>query len=256
MRETPSKKRVLGGDHVEGRQAVRELLLAGRRKIREVVLSAELEPAPILDDIIDLADEQKIPIRELARGKFDSETHTQSSQGVMAKAAPLPDYTVEELLEDSRTPFLLLLDGVTDPGNVGALLRTAECAGITGVILPKHRAAHITPTVTKTAAGAIEHLDMAVVPGLPATITSLSERGVWTVGLDGAADDSLFDLAVADQPIALVLGAEGSGLSRLVAKRCDARVNIPMQGVLGSLNVASAGAIACFEIARRRGIAR
>jgi 23S rRNA (guanosine2251-2'-O)-methyltransferase len=168
--------------------------------------------------------------------------------------------TLEELVAPSKvrsetTPFLLLLDGVTDPGNLGAVLRTAEGAGVTGVVLPRHRAAHITPTVTKAAAGAIEHLSMAVVPGLPTAMRALSDRGVWTVGLDAGGSTSLFDIAVADEPLALVLGAEGPGLSRLVRERCDAVVSIPLDGVLGSLNVSAAAAVACFEIARRRSMA-
>jgi 23S rRNA (guanosine2251-2'-O)-methyltransferase len=120
------------------------------------------------------------------------------------------------------------------------------------VVVPRHRAAHVTPTVSKTAAGAIEHLPIAVVPGLPAAMRTLSSEGVWLVGLDAGSASSLHDLAVADQPLALVLGAEGAGLSRLVRERCDTVVSIPLQGVLGSLNVSAAAAVACFEIARRR----
>ena len=120
------------------------------------------------------------------------------------------------------------------------------------MVMPRHRAAHITPTVSKTAAGAIEHLPMAVVPGLPAAIRTLTDAGVWVVGLDAGGTTSLHDLAVANQPLALVLGAEGPGLSRLARERCDAIVSIPLRGVLSSLNVSSAAAIACFEVARRR----
>jgi 23S rRNA (guanosine2251-2'-O)-methyltransferase len=149
-------------------------------------------------------------------------------------------------------PFLLAVDGVTDPGNLGALLRSAECAGVTGIVLPRHRAVHVTPTVAKTAAGAVEHLRFAIVGGLPASLRQLSRHGVWVVGLDGSGLVSLWDLPAADGPIALVLGAEGRGLSRLARQRCDEVVSIPMGGSLGSLNVAAAGALACFEVARRR----
>jgi 23S rRNA (guanosine2251-2'-O)-methyltransferase len=238
---------------VEGRQAVRELLLAGTRPTREVVLSGDLDPAPILDDIIDLADEAKVTIRQLSRGRFDAMTRTDGAQGVLATAAPLRPVAVEDLLDGTTTkPFLLLLDGITDPGNLGAVLRTADCAGVTGVVLPRHRAAHVTPTVAKAAAGAVEHLRMALVPGLPATMTMLREAGVWTVGLDAGGEQSIHDLTVADEPVALVLGAEGPGLSRLVRQRCDTVVSIPIQGVLESLNVSAAAAVACFEIVRRR----
>jgi len=230
--------------------------MAGTRRTREVILAGDLDHAPILDDIIDLADEQKVTLRELSRSKFESMTRTDGAQGVVAMAQPLRPTPLEDLLEpdrDGTLPFLLLLDGITDPGNLGAILRTAECAGVTGVVLPRHRAAHITPTVTKTAAGAIEHLRIAVVGGLPAAMKTLSQNGIWTVGLDAGGDRSLFDLPVADEPVALALGAEGPGLSRLVRERCDTVASIPMTGVLDSLNVSNAAAVAVYEITRRRG---
>jgi 23S rRNA (guanosine2251-2'-O)-methyltransferase len=125
-------------------------------------------------------------------------------------------------------------------------------AGATGAVLPRHRAAHVTPAVTKAAAGAVEHLPLAVVPGIPNALNVLRRHGVWSVGLAADADTSLFDLDLADQPLALVLGAEGRGLSRLVGARCDVLAAIPLAGPLDSLNVAAAGAIACFEFGRRR----
>jgi 23S rRNA (guanosine2251-2'-O)-methyltransferase len=146
-----------------------------------------------------------------------------------------------------------VLDGITDPGNLGAILRTAECAGVTGVILPRHRSVHISPTVTKTAAGAIEHLPMAVVGGIPTALTRLKELGVFTVGLEAGAETQIFGLPIqADAPVALVLGAEGQGLGRLARERVDTLAAIPLRGNLNSLNVAMAGAVACFEIVRRR----
>ncbi|QGG96473.1 23S rRNA (guanosine(2251)-2'-O)-methyltransferase RlmB [Actinomarinicola tropica] len=243
----------LGGDRVEGRQAVRELLLAGRRRVKEVVLSAGMEPADILDDIIDLADELKVPLREVSRTKFDASARTEAPQGVYAEAAPLPEHDLEDLLRprDGGQPFLIALDGVTDPGNLGALLRTAECAGVSGVVLPRHRAVHVTPTVTKSAAGAVEFLPMTLVGGLPTAITRMQDAGVWVVGLDETGDDRLDGLDLS-QPVCLVLGAEGRGLSRLVRQRCDAVAGIPLRGRLNSLNVAAAGAVACFEVARQR----
>ena len=144
------------------------------------------------------------------------------------------------------------MDGVTDPGNLGALLRTAECSGVTGIVLPKHRAVHITPTVTKSAAGAVEYLPMALVGGLPNAINELRAAGVWVIGLDMGGDTDLFNLTVADEPVCLVMGAEGKGLSRLVRERCDAVVSIPLLGELASLNVSAAGALACYEVTRRR----
>ncbi|MBT5138629.1 MAG: 23S rRNA (guanosine(2251)-2'-O)-methyltransferase RlmB [Acidimicrobiaceae bacterium] len=257
LRQTDEDRRSsLGGDQVEGRHAVRELLMAGTRRTREVIFASDLDSAPILDDIIDLADEQKVTLREIARSKFESMTRTDGSQGVLAMAAPLRAIELEELMEpeiDGTKPFLLMLDGITDPGNLGAILRTAECCGVTGIILPRHRAAHVTPTVAKAAAGAVEHLRMAVVGGLPSAMKTLSGRGIWTVGLDAGGDRSIFDLPMADEPVALVLGAEGPGLSRLVRERCDTVASIPMLGVLGSLNVSNAAAVGCYEVARRRG---
>jgi len=248
----------LGGDQVEGRHAVRELLVAGTRSIREVVLAGDLDPAPILDDIIDLADEARVSIRELTRSRFESMAHTESPQGVLALAAPLIDRDLDDLLvtdASGRRPFLLVLDGVTDPGNLGAMFRSAECAGVTGVVLPRHRSARVTATVTKAAAGAIEHLRLASVTGVPSALGRLSSAGVWSVGLDTGGSSPIYDLAVADQPLALVLGSEGRGLSRLVRERCDALAHIPLFGILGSLNVGAAAAIALFEVARRRGLA-
>ncbi|MFZ1441457.1 MAG: 23S rRNA (guanosine(2251)-2'-O)-methyltransferase RlmB, partial [Candidatus Microthrix subdominans] len=247
----------LGGDQVEGRQAVRELLLAGTRKVREIFLAEDLDPAPVLDDIRQLAREQRVMVTELGRKALDRRSYTESSQGVVAEAAELKPVELEDLVADGGrggSPFLLALDGVTDPRNLGALLRTAECAGVDGVILPRHRAAHVTPTVTKTAAGAVEHLPMALVGGLPAAIESLRSAGVWVVGLDSAGPTSLYDLTVATQPICLVAGAEGKGLSRLVARRCDEVVSLPLRGSLDSLNVAAAVAIATYEITRRRSL--
>jgi 23S rRNA (guanosine2251-2'-O)-methyltransferase len=144
------------------------------------------------------------------------------------------------------------LDGITDPHNVGALLRSAECAGVTGVVLPRHRSVHLSPTVTKAAAGAIEYLPMALVAGIPAALQRLSARGVWTVGLVGGAPQSLYGLSLGDQPVALVLGSEGTGLAALTKRRCDVLASIPQHGSLSSLNVSTAGAIACFDVARQR----
>ncbi len=245
----------LGGDRIEGRQAVRELLLAGHRRVREVVLASDLDPSPILDDIIDLADEAKVSIRETPRSKFESMAKTESPQGVLASAAPLHDYDLEDLLAlgpEGQLPFLLVLDGITDPGNLGAILRSAECAGVTGIIMPQHRAARITPTAAKSAAGAIEHLRLCSVSGLPKTLTRLTKAGIWSIGFDASGDSPIDEIRVDGSGVALVLGAEGSGLSRLVSERCDSLAFIPMQGVLSSMNVSAAAAVALFNVAGRR----
>ena len=245
----------IGGEQVEGRHAVRELLLAGTRKTRELVISSGMDDAPILEDIVGLAQEQKVSIRELGKSKFDALARTDGAQGVIGFAKPLHRYELDDLVEPSSAgdlPFLLFLDGVTDPGNLGAILRTAECAGVTGVVLPKHRAARITAAVTKTAAGAVEHLRIANVPGLPAALTRLADHDIWSYGLDAGGSQSLFEADFSDRGVALVMGAEGTGLSRLVEQRCDTVVSIPMRGVLGSLNVANASTLAMFEVVRSR----
>ena len=249
--------RGLGGDQVEGRQAVRELLAAGRRRVREVWFASDVEPAPILGEIEDLCQRRRVTLQRVARGRLESAARSEAPQGVLARAEPLREADLDELCrtrdgDRGGPPFLVGLDGVTDPQNLGAVLRTAASAGATGVVLPRHRAVHVTPTVAKAAAGAIEHLPMAVVPGLPGALARARELGVWTVGLDAAGDRSIFDLDVATEPVLVVLGAEGAGLGRLTRERCDVVAAIPLRGPLASLNVAAAAAVACFEVARRR----
>jgi 23S rRNA (guanosine2251-2'-O)-methyltransferase len=237
---------------------VRELLIAGRRRVRDVWLAEGMDESGVVAEIVELASDIRVPVRRVSRTRLDGEARTDAPQGVLAHAEPLPEHELDDLLrprQDGQKPFLLALDGITDPHNLGALLRTAESAGVTGVLLPRHRAAHVTPTVAKAAAGAIEHVPMAVVPGLPAALIALKERGVWTVGLDADADQPLFGLEVASEPVAIVLGAEGSGLSRLVRQRCDLLVAIPQRGAIESLNVSAAGALALYEVARRRSAA-
>ena len=246
----------MGGEQVEGRRAVRELLHARRRRVRDVWLSETADPAhPVVAEILDLVHEQRVPLREVSRGRLDAEATSEAPQGVLAHADPLPEADLDRLARrrpGAAPPFLLVLDGVTDPQNLGAILRTADSAGATGVVLGRHRSVHVTPTVAKAAAGAIEHVPIAVVPGIPAALQTLAAAGVWTVGLDGDADQLLFDLDLATEPVAVVLGAEGTGLSRLVRQRCDVLAAIPQLGALASLNVGAAAAVACFDVARRR----
>jgi 23S rRNA (guanosine2251-2'-O)-methyltransferase len=234
---------------------VRELLSAGIRRTFEVLFAEDLDPAPVLGEIEDLAMRRRVPVRRVGRARLERLARTDAPQGVLARAEPLPVADLDDLCArrpGSPAPFLLAVDGVTDPGNLGALLRSAEGAGVTGLVLPRHRAAHVTQAFTKAAAGAIEHVPIAVVSGLPAALRRMSELGIWSVGLDSAAEQSLFDMDLAAEPLALVLGAEDSGLSRLTRQRCDVVASIPLRGHISSLNVAAAGAVACFEIARRR----
>jgi 23S rRNA (guanosine2251-2'-O)-methyltransferase len=250
----PEPPKGVGGEQVEGRQAVRELLLAGRRRIKDIWLVEDVEPAPILDDILELAREGRVTVKRVSRSQLEHIARSDSPQGILAHAQPIQDVDLDWLCEtrDGRPPFLIAVDGITDPQNLGAVLRTAECSGATGVVLPRHRNAHVTPTVTKTAAGAVEHLPMALVGGMPSALSRMKELGVWTVGLDGAGDTAVFGLQVATEPVALVLGAEGRGLSRLVRERCDVLAAIPLKGAIDSLNVSAAAAVACYEVARQR----
>ena len=250
-----SANKGLGGEQVEGRQAVRELLIAERRKVKEIWIASDIDDSEIIQDIVQLAEAMRVPINDVSRRVLEDQARSEAPQGVLAFAASLPEADFESLLvtRGSQKPFLVAVDGVTDPGNFGALLRCCEGAGVTGVIVPRHRAVHVTPTVAKSAAGAIEYVPMSVVAGLPVAITQIRDNGVWVVGLDDSSDRPLFDIAnLADEAICLVLGAEGSGISRLVLQRCDMVVSIPMMGQLGSLNVSAAAALATYEVARVR----
>jgi 23S rRNA (guanosine2251-2'-O)-methyltransferase len=256
--EAPPRKvdKGLGGEQVEGRQAVRELLLAQRRRVHEVWISAELQGTEAVDDIEALAAANRVAVAYVARKRLETEARTEAPQGVLAKAAPIQEADITPFLRRKRTgrpPFLVAVDGVTDPGNLGAIVRSCDGAGVDMLIVPRHRAVHVTPTVAKASAGAVEHLPIAVVSGLPTTLQRLRDVGVWVVGLDDAADKTLFELGdLAAEAICVVLGAEGAGLSRLVRERCDLVVSIPMKGHLSSLNVSAAAALATYEISRHR----
>lgn len=258
-RPRDDRARGVGGEQVEGRQAVRELLLAGRRRVHEVLLAQDAD-GDAVEDIVELARERRATVRRVPRGELESQARSEAPQGVLARAAALEELGVDDVV--ARIPpagaaatraFLVALDGVTDPGNLGAVLRCCDGAGVDAVILPKHRAVHVTPTVAKAAAGAIEHVAIALAPGLPSALERLKGAGVWIVGLDDAAERSLFDVgAIATDHVCLVLGAEGAGLSRLVRERCDVVASIPMLGQLSSLNVSAAAALACYEVVRAR----
>ncbi|MBV8951169.1 MAG: 23S rRNA (guanosine(2251)-2'-O)-methyltransferase RlmB [Actinobacteria bacterium] len=240
------------GDQVEGRRAVRELLRAGHRRVRRLSLASDVEPAAVIDEIVALAREAGVPVRRVPSARIAEMARTDTPQGVIALADPLPEADFDALLHDERA-FLVALDGVTDPRNTGSVIRTAEGAGASGIVLPRHRAARIGPTVTKAAAGAVEHVPIARVSGIPSALDRARRAGVWTVGLDERGRDSLFGLDVVQRPVMLVLGAEGAGLSPLAARRCDLLARIPMHGAIESLNVSVAAALACYEVARARG---
>jgi 23S rRNA (guanosine2251-2'-O)-methyltransferase len=234
---------------------VRELLIAGRRKVQEVMIAGDLQGDDSIEGIVALAAASRVPISYVSRAKLEAIARSEAPQGVLARASALPEAELATLIRrrSGRAPFLVAVDSVTDPGNLGAIIRTCEGAGVDGVILPRHRAVHVTPTVAKAAAGAIEHLPIAVVAGLPAALSRVREAGIWVVGLDDDAERTLFELGdLAMEGVCLVLGAEGAGLSRLVRERCDMVLRIPMKGRLSSLNVSAAAALAVYEVLRHR----
>lgn len=256
-RRAPRRTEGLGGDQVEGRRAVLELLVAGTRRVRRVLVADAQDGAELLDRIEAAARDRRVPLATVSRARLDREAATEGHQGVLARCDPVASVDLASLCERADpAAFLVVCDGVQDPRNLGALLRSAECAGATGVVLPTHRAARLTPAVTKTAAGAIEHLAFCGVGGVPSALRELARLGVVTVGLAPEARRSLYDLSLGDQPVAVVIGGEERGLGRLTRERCEELASIPQHGSIASLNASVAGAVACFEIARQRSAAR
>ncbi len=247
------RRRSLGGDQIEGRQAVKELILARRRTVEYVWLEDSVVRKGIIAEIVDLCLARRIPLITVSRRKFEMSVRSEGNQGILARAAALREEDLTEMVNAVPNPFLLLIDGITDPHNLGAVLRSAELSGVTGVVLPQNRTSMITPTVAKAAAGAVEHLSFALVPGIPSALMSLATLGVYLVGLDVRGKTSVYNIATGDTGrIALVLGAEDKGLARLSAERCDLLVRIPQVGRLDSLNVSAAAAVALFEVSRLR----
>jgi 23S rRNA (guanosine2251-2'-O)-methyltransferase len=200
-----------------------------------------------LSDLVGLPETAMAPRPPSEEGEGLSDNEPEGAGAVSVGATGGPD-----AISRAGSAFLVVVDGVTDPQNLGALLRSAECAGVSGVVLPRHRSAHVTPTVAKVAAGAIEHVRIAVVPGVPGALQELERLGVYTVGLDERGPEAVFPLKLGDRPIALVIGAEGRGLAPLSRQRCDVLARIPLHGAIDSLNVSAAGAVAMFEVARQR----
>lgn len=201
--------------------------------------------------VVQAAREAGVRIEEAAHGELERRSSSGVHQGV---GAELSEFRYAELLDllGPEKPFLLVLDGVTDPQNLGALVRSAHALGAHGVVVPKDRAAGVTPAAFKAAAGALEHVRVARVTNLARALEDLKERGVWTVALAVDGDRELREVDLTT-PVALVLGSEGKGVRPLVRKTCDHVARIPMAGRVGSLNVAAAGAIALYEVARQRG---
>jgi 23S rRNA (guanosine2251-2'-O)-methyltransferase len=238
-----------------GRNAVREALRAGRRKIYKVVLAQGMEETGIVADIATLASKSGVPIQRVERRQLDR-LGGFNHQGVAAEAAPYPYAELAEILakadQRQEMPLLLMLDCLQDPQNFGALLRTAETAGVHGVVIPRRRAVGITPAVVNSSAGATEHLLVARVTNLVRTMEELKTKGLWMVGLEDVPQAQLYDQSDLTMPLALVVGSEDRGMGRLVRETCDILIRLPMRGKISSLNAAVAGSIALYEVWRQR----
>lgn len=241
-------------DRIEGRNPVREALRSGRQ-IRRVLVAEGTSGAPI-DAILRAARAAGIRVERVPRRRLDEIASSRAHQGVIAEAEGYRYRSWRDALELARArdepPLLLAVDGITDPGNLGSLLRSAEAAGAHGVLVSQRRSAPVTPVVEKASAGALEHLVLDRVPNLSTALADLRAQGVWTVGLDAGSTTSIWDCDLLSEPLVLVVGAEGKGLGRLVSERADALVSIPLGGRVASLNAAVAGAVALFESRRRR----
>jgi 23S rRNA (guanosine2251-2'-O)-methyltransferase len=237
--------------NIYGVLPVLEALRAGARRIDRIVVAEGTRDAR-LRDVIEAARAARVPVRREARVALDRLTHNANHQGVIAITSAAVYSEADDLLDNisSRTIFILL-DGVEDPHNLGAIIRTAECGGATAVIVPERRAAHITDAVAKTSAGAVEHLPVARVTNLASFIEELKKNNVWVVGVEGSAKMAYTEFNYSGA-LALVFGGEGHGLHRLVRERCDAVVSIPMQGKVTSLNVSVAVGVVLFEALRQR----
>ena len=252
--ERRAEQRVVHGIH-----PVRELLRAGRR-LHEVVLAearadGRSEAGPVAE-IARLAADAGVPVRTVRSDELERLAPGAVHQGVVALAPPFPLVDIDRLLahaeESGRLPLLVAVDGVTDPHNLGSIARSAEAVGAHGLVLPDRRSAPVTPVVEKAAAGALAHLPVAGVTNLVRALAELAKAGVWSLGLDGEADTQLAGHPLASGAAVLVVGAEGSGLSRLVRERCDALVRLPMHGHVGSLNASVAAGVALYTLLAAR----
>ena len=238
---------------IEGRNAVLEALRSGRT-IDHVFL-AEGDTDRALSRLAGMAREAGAVVKTADRRKLDAMSPTGAHQGVIAFAAAHAYSTVDERLADAEAkgeaPLLVICDELSDPHNLGAILRSAECAGAHGVIIPKRRSVGLTAVVGKSSAGAIEYMKVARVANLPAVIEDLKKRGVWIFGTAASGDRLLYDADLRG-PAALVIGSEGFGMSRLVEERCDFLVRIPMMGHINSLNASAAASILLYEAVRQR----
>ena len=238
---------------IEGRNAVIEALRAGRAIDKLFINKGEVDKT--LGHIASKARDKGIVVVECDRRKLDFMSQTHAHQGVIAVCAVREYCTVEDILaiaeERQEAPFVIVCDEISDGHNLGAISRSAECAGAHGVIIPKRRSAGLTAIVDKASAGAAEHMAIARVPNLPAVIRELKEKGLWVYGTAATGSSDLWHTDFTG-PLALVIGSEGDGMGRLVSESCDFIVSLPMKGQLSSLNASAAAAITMYEILRQR----
>jgi len=259
--ETDDEVRSSSQNIVYGLNAVMEALRAGKRPIDSITILESARPDRI-KLLLDLARQKRIPIHRVPRLDLDRNLGEARHQGVVARIAAMRYADAEELLESLETkigtpdpPFVMGLDGIEDPRNMGSILRTAECAGVHGVFIPERRATGLTDVVAKVAAGALEYVPVARVTNLVRLIEQLKERNIWVVGAAGEAKQ-LYTEWDWNLPTAIVLGNEGQGLHRLVRESCDTLVRIPVMGNLESLNVSVAAGVLLYEVRRQRSQSR
>jgi 23S rRNA (guanosine2251-2'-O)-methyltransferase len=239
-----------------GRNAVREALRARRRQLQRLLVSSSVQETGIVAEIVELAKAANVPFERIDRQELDTRMRQMNHQGVALECGEYPYVEPEDCLtlaeERGEDPLILIFDHLQDPQNVGTLIRTAEIIGAHGVILPGRRAAEVTPAVVNASSGATEHLHIAVVTNVAQTITDLQKIGLWVVGVEDDERAKLYDEVDYNMPLALVIGAEGTGLARLTRERCDYLVRLPMRGELASLNAAVAGSIVIYQAWRSR----
>ncbi len=240
-------------DLIEGRNAVTEALRAGRSIDKIYIAKGEVDKA--LGHIASKARDMGVVVVEADRRKLDSMSVTHAHQGVIALAAVREYSSIDDILriaeEKGEAPFVIVCDEISDPHNLGAIIRTAECVGVHGIVIPKRRSAGLTSIVGKTSAGAAEHMAVARVSNLTAAIKELKERGLWIYGTAADAQSGMWETDLKG-PICLVIGSEGEGMGRLVTENCDFLVSIPMHGKVNSLNASAAAAILMYEVLRQR----
>jgi len=247
----PSEEEIVPNENLlSGRNPIREALKSGRDIEKLLVARGDLSGSA--REIIAMAKEQRVPVQEVDRARLDA--ITTNHQGMLAFASAYQYHTMEEMLalakERGEAPFLVILDGITDPHNLGAIIRTAECAGAHGVIVQERRAVGLTPAAVKASAGAIEHIMVARVVNLVATLEELKKQNIWVYAADMEGED--YTSVDFKGGVALVIGAEGEGVSRLVLEKSDKRVSLPIRGKLDSLNASVAAGILLYAVLRTR----